>query len=45
LIADFPLGRLDQPEDGAAATLFLASQASAWITGTTIDITGGRTML
>jgi 3-oxoacyl-[acyl-carrier protein] reductase len=45
LLASFPLGRLGQPDDVAAATLFLASQASAWITGTTIDITGGRTML
>jgi 3-oxoacyl-[acyl-carrier protein] reductase len=45
LIATFPLGRLGQPDDVAAATLFLASQASGWITGTTIDIAGGRTML
>jgi 3-oxoacyl-[acyl-carrier protein] reductase len=45
LIASFPLGRLGQPSDVAAATLFLTSQASAWITGATIDLTGGRTML
>ncbi len=45
LVASFPLGRLGQPNDVAATTLFLASQTSAWITGTTIDIAGGRTML
>lgn len=41
----FPLGRLGQPEDVAAATLFLASSASSWITGTTLDIAGGKVML
>jgi 3-oxoacyl-[acyl-carrier protein] reductase len=41
----FPLGRMGQPADVAAATLFLASDASAWITGTTLDIAGGRIML
>jgi 3-oxoacyl-[acyl-carrier protein] reductase len=41
----FPLGRLGQPEDAAAAALFLASDASAWITGATIDVSGGKVML
>ena len=41
----FPLGRIGQPEDIAAATLFLASQASSWITGVTLDIAGGKVML
>jgi 3-oxoacyl-[acyl-carrier protein] reductase len=41
----FPLGRLGQPEDVAAATLFLASSASSWITGVTLDIAGGKVML
>jgi 3-oxoacyl-[acyl-carrier protein] reductase len=43
--ATFPLGRIGQPEDVAAATLFLASSASAWITGITLDIAGGKIML
>jgi 3-oxoacyl-[acyl-carrier protein] reductase len=41
----FPLGRLGQPVDVAAATLFLASSASSWITGATLDIAGGKVML
>jgi 3-oxoacyl-[acyl-carrier protein] reductase len=41
----FPLGRIGQPEDVAAATLFFASAASSWITGATLDIAGGKVML
>jgi 3-oxoacyl-[acyl-carrier protein] reductase len=43
--ASFPLGRLGQPDDVAAAALFLACDASAWITGATLDIAGGKIML
>lgn len=43
--ASFPLSRLGQPEDVAAATLFLASDVSSWITGATLDISGGKIML
>jgi 3-oxoacyl-[acyl-carrier protein] reductase len=38
----FPLGRIGQPADIAQAVLYLASGASSWITGVTLDITGGR---
>lgn len=38
----FPLGRIGEPLDIAQAIGFLASDASAWITGATLDITGGR---
>lgn len=41
----FPVGRIGQPEDVAAAAVFLASAASAWITGTTVDVAGGKVML
>lgn len=43
--SSFPLGRLGQPADVAAATLFLASEASSWITGATLDIAGGKIMV
>ena len=36
------LGRLGVPQDVAQATLFLASDASSWITGVTVDMTGGQ---
>ncbi|HEY1566994.1 MAG TPA: SDR family NAD(P)-dependent oxidoreductase, partial [Solirubrobacteraceae bacterium] len=45
LAASFPLRRIGQPEDVAAATLFLASDASAWITGVTLDVAGGKIMV
>lgn len=45
LAAAFPLGRIGQPEDVAAATLFLASEASGWITGITLDVAGGKVMV
>jgi 3-oxoacyl-[acyl-carrier protein] reductase len=45
LAAQFPLGRIGQPVDVAAATLFLASETSSWITGVTLDVSGGKVML
>lgn len=42
--ANVPLGRLGQPADVAGAVAFLASPASAYITGTTIDVNGGYRM-
>ena len=37
-----PLGRLGTPIDLGAVALFLASDASAWITGQTLAVAGGR---
>ncbi|MST31956.1 SDR family oxidoreductase [Acidimicrobiaceae bacterium USS-CC1] len=45
LATEFPLGRLGQPDDVANAAAFLASQASSWITGITLDVAGGKIML
>lgn len=40
-----PIGRLAEPEDIAGVVTFLASDESRYITGTTIDVNGGRLML
>jgi 3-oxoacyl-[acyl-carrier protein] reductase len=42
--ATVPLGRYGKPEDIAQAALFLCSPASNWITGTSLDISGGMWM-
>lgn len=44
LAAGFPLGRIAQPLDIANAAVFLASDASSWITGITLDVAGGKIM-
>ena len=36
-----PMGRLGRPEEVAAAVVFLASDDAGWVTGQTIDATGG----
>jgi 3-oxoacyl-[acyl-carrier protein] reductase len=41
-VAKIPLGRIAEPEDVAGAAVFLASDASAYITGTTIFVDGGQ---
>jgi 3-oxoacyl-[acyl-carrier protein] reductase len=40
-----PLGRMGTTTDCATATAFLASDAAGWITGATLDVSGGRVML
>ncbi|WNI15874.1 SDR family NAD(P)-dependent oxidoreductase [Actinacidiphila sp. ITFR-21] len=37
----YPLGRVGEPEDIAAAVTFLASADAAWITGVTLPVEGG----
>ncbi|MFF1686390.1 MULTISPECIES: SDR family NAD(P)-dependent oxidoreductase [unclassified Streptomyces] len=39
----YPLGRVGEPEDIAAAVTFLASPDAAWITGVTLPVDGGLT--
>ncbi len=41
-IDTIPLGRLNEPEDIAATVVFLASDDAAMITGTCVEIDGGR---
>jgi NAD(P)-dependent dehydrogenase (short-subunit alcohol dehydrogenase family) len=43
-ILKFPLGRFGKPEEVAYAAIFLLSDASLWITGTSIVIDGGVTL-
>lgn len=43
-LTEIPLGRLGQPDDVANVVLFLASDLSAYLTGITIEISGGRGM-
>ncbi|OQA33938.1 MAG: 3-oxoacyl-(acyl-carrier-protein) reductase FabG [Betaproteobacteria bacterium ADurb.Bin341] len=44
LLANIPLGRMGTPEDIAAAVVFLASPAAAYITGATLHVNGGMYM-
>ncbi|MEU2201142.1 SDR family NAD(P)-dependent oxidoreductase [Isoptericola sp. NPDC019482] len=41
LAALYPLGRIGEPDDVAAAIAFLASDDAAWITGVTLPVDGG----
>jgi NAD(P)-dependent dehydrogenase (short-subunit alcohol dehydrogenase family) len=43
LARTIPLGRLGTPDDIAAAVLYLASPAAAWVTGEHVLVAGGRT--
>lgn len=45
MVQSFPLRRLGTVADVVNAALFLLSSRSAWITGITLDVAGGRVML
>jgi 3-oxoacyl-[acyl-carrier protein] reductase len=42
VLSNIPLGRLGTPEEVASVVVFLASDDSSYITGITIDVSGGR---
>ena len=42
--ADHPIGRMGQPEEVAKAIYFLASDDSAWTTGTILTVDGGESI-
>jgi 3-oxoacyl-[acyl-carrier protein] reductase len=44
LVSTIPRGRLAEPRDVAAAVAFLASDEADMITGTSIDVDGGRSI-
>ena len=41
-IATVPMGRLNEPKDIAGTAVFLASDDAAMITGTCVEVDGGR---
>jgi len=45
LIEEHPVRRLGTPEDVANAALFLASEASGWMSGVILDVAGGAVMI
>jgi NAD(P)-dependent dehydrogenase (short-subunit alcohol dehydrogenase family) len=45
IAANIPLRRLGLPDDIATAALFLASDAASWITGQTLVVDGGTTVM
>ncbi len=44
ILAQIPAARLGQPRDIAAAALYLASDAAAYVTGQTLSVNGGMAM-
>ena len=45
ILSQYPLGRMGTPEDVAYATLFFASEGANYITGQTLSISGGFSMI
>ena len=43
-MAEIPMGRAGEPEEVAAVATFLASDLASYLTGTVIEVTGGRYM-
>jgi 3-oxoacyl-[acyl-carrier protein] reductase len=44
IIERTPLGRIGQPEEVASVVAFLASDEASFVTGATIEVSGGSSM-
>jgi NAD(P)-dependent dehydrogenase (short-subunit alcohol dehydrogenase family) len=45
VLQKYPLGRFGQPEEIAAAILYLSSDEAAWVTGVALPVDGGYTAI
>jgi 3-oxoacyl-[acyl-carrier protein] reductase len=45
IIKNIPVDRLGRPEDISSACIYLASDQSSFVTGTTLHVNGGMGML
>lgn len=45
VVRRYPLGRLGEPSDIANAVIFMASERASWITGQTLSVSGGYSMM
>ena len=41
-VPEVPMGRAGEPSEVAGVALFLASDLSSYMTGTVLEVTGGR---
>ena len=41
-IKKIPLGRVGEPEDISSAVIYLCSEGASWITGSILNINGGK---
>ncbi|MDA8310425.1 MAG: SDR family oxidoreductase [Actinomycetota bacterium] len=43
VVSHIPMGRIGEPDDVAAAALYLVSDQASWVTGTVLTVDGGAT--
>jgi 3-oxoacyl-[acyl-carrier protein] reductase len=43
-MSEIPMGRAGEPAEVGSVALFLASDLSSYLTGTVLEVTGGRFM-